>query len=61
MQGLSEIKHVKPDGKCSICDTKLVITKPDHIFLRTKGYAKDFGGGKKIVKCPKCNNEQLVS
>jgi hypothetical protein len=60
MDSLKNPLYIRANGKCSMCGTQLVIPKTDHVFLRTKGYEKDYGDGKRIIRCPSCKSEQLV-
>lgn len=54
------VGHIKGNGKCSVCNTQLVVKKTNHTVFRTKGYEKYFESGERIIKCPTCKNEQLV-
>jgi hypothetical protein len=59
-QGSKEVPLIKPNGRCAFCDLMLKIPKTDHTYIRTKGYEKDYGGGKKIIRCPRCKKEQFL-
>lgn len=56
---LCSLPYVKADGRCFTCDHKLVVPKKDHVFVRTKGYEKEYSDGRSVIKCPLCGREQL--
>ncbi len=58
---VKESKHIKSNGRCYFCNTRLKIDEMGHIILKTR-YTKYFKEKNEVeVKCPKCKSIQLVN
>ncbi len=56
-----ELRHIKVNGRCCFCNTRLKIDQMDHIVLKTR-YTKYFKKKQEVeIKCSKCKRMQLVS